>query len=130
MHIRHETNQDIGAVRTLNIKAFDTPSEADLVDSLRGNVQPLISLVAEQDQHILGHIMFSPVTLSGHPGLNMMGLGPMAVAPPHQRKGIGSQLVHAGLEQCRKLGCIVVVVLGHPEFYPRFGFVPSTRYNN
>jgi putative acetyltransferase len=77
---------------------------------------------------IVGHIMFSPVSLSGHPGLKIMGLAPMAVAPEQQRKGIGSALVRAGLERCKQLGFGAVVVLGHPRYYPRFGFSPSTRF--
>ena len=72
--------------------------------------------------------MFSPVSLSGHPALRIMGLAPMAVAPQHQRKGIGSALVGAGLEQCKQLGFGAVVVLGHPAYYPRFGFSPSARF--
>jgi putative acetyltransferase len=72
--------------------------------------------------------MFSPVSLSGHPALKIMGLAPMAVAPEHQRKGIGSALVRAGLEQCKQLGFGAVVVLGHPAYYPRFGFSSSTRF--
>jgi putative acetyltransferase len=72
--------------------------------------------------------MFSPVSLSGHPGLKIMGLAPMVVAPEHQRKGIGSALVRAGLEQCKQLGFGVVVVLGHSGYYLRFGFSPSARF--
>jgi putative acetyltransferase len=66
--------------------------------------------------------------LSEHDNLNIMGLGPMAVAPDHQRKGIGSALVREGLKRCKQLGCQAVVVLGHAEYYPRFGFVPAARY--
>jgi putative acetyltransferase len=72
--------------------------------------------------------MFSPVSLSGHTALKIMGLAPMAVAPEHQRKGIGSALVRAGLEQCKQLGIGAVVVLGHPTYYPRFGFLSSTSF--
>lgn len=90
--------------------------------------QPLVSLIAEDNGAIVGHIMFSPVSLSGHPALRIMGLAPMAVAPEHQRKGIGSALVRAGLEQCRQLGFGAVVVLGHPAYYPRFGFSSAARF--
>jgi putative acetyltransferase len=72
--------------------------------------------------------MFSPVLLAGHSALKIMGLAPMAVLPEHQRTGIGSALVRAGLEACSDLGYGAVVVLGHPEYYPRFGFKPSTRF--
>jgi len=128
MLIRAEKECDRVTVRAVNISAFELPSEADLVDALRQQAQPVVSLVAEENGEIVGHIMFSPVFLSDHPELKMMGLAPMAVAPVHQRKGTGSALVRAGLDQCRQLDFVAVVVLGHPEYYPRFGFSPSSRF--
>jgi putative acetyltransferase len=128
MLIRNEERRDWAAVHAVNESAFGTPAEANLVDALREHAHPIVSLVAEDNETIVGHIMFSPVSLSGHPGLEMMGLAPMAIAPGHQRKGIGSALVRAGLEQCKQMGCVAVVVLGHPAFYPRFGFSASTRF--
>jgi putative acetyltransferase len=128
MLIRAEENKDREAVHAVNASAFETPLEANLVDALRAQAEPVVSLVAEDDGAIVGHIMFTPVSLSGQPGLKVMGLAPMAVAPEHQRKGIGSALVRAGLERCRQLDFAAVVVLGHPEYYPRFGFSPSTRF--
>lgn len=128
MRIRAERKDDLAAVRAVNLSAFETPSEADLVDILRKQEAPLVSLVAEENDTVVGHIMISPVSLTGHPTLKIMGLAPMAVTPEHQRKGIGSALVRAGLEQCRCLGFVAVVVLGHPEYYPRFGFSPSSRF--
>jgi putative acetyltransferase len=116
--IRTERAGDQAGVRAVNVAAFETPAEADLVDALRARARPLVSLVAEDAGAIVGHILFSPVTLPGHPALALMGLAPMAVAPPRQRSGIGSGLVHAGLEACRRLPADVVVVLGHPEYYP------------
>ena len=128
MLIRTEEERDRAAVYAVNAAAFETSVEANLVDALRQRAQPVISLVAENDQTVVGHILFSPVSLAGHPNVNIMGLAPMAVAPIHQRKGIGSALVRAGLERCKELGCGAVVVLGHPEYYPRFGFSPSSRF--
>ena len=128
MPIRAEKECDREAVRAVNISAFETTSEADLVDALRQQVQPVISLVAEENGEVVGHILFSPVSLSGHPNLKVMGLAPMAVAPSHQKKGAGSALVQAGLEQCTQLGIVAVVVLGHPEYYPRFGFSPASQF--
>jgi putative acetyltransferase len=126
--IRPERETDEAAVHAVNASAFETPVEADLVDALRRQAKPIVSLVADDRGAIVGHIMFSPVTLSGHPALRLMGLAPMAVVPTHQRQGIGSALVTTGLEQCRQLGFAAVVVLGHPAYYPRFGFSPSTRF--
>jgi len=128
MQIRPETENDQSAVSAINTSAFETPAEAKLVDALREKADPVVSLVAEDDGKIHGHIMFSPVTLSGHPDLKILGLAPMAVMPEQQRQGIGSALVRAGLEQCKQLGCVAVVVLGHPNYYPRFGFLPSTHF--
>ena len=128
MPIRAEEQNDRAGVRTVNVSAFETALEANLVDALRDQAEPLVSLVVEDDGVIVGHIMFSPVSLSGHPALQIMGLAPMAVFPDRQRKGIGSALVRAGLEQCKQLGFGAVVVLGHPAYYTRFGFLPSARF--
>lgn len=125
---RAEEERDWAAVHAVNASAFKTPAEANLVDVLRKEAYPVVSLVAEDNGTIMGHILFSPVLLSGHTDLKIMGLGPMAVASEHQRKGIGSALVCAGLERCKQLGFGAAVVLGHPEYYPRFGFSPSARF--
>jgi putative acetyltransferase len=85
-------------------------------------------LVADQDGEVVGHIAFSRVTIELRPDLRGVGLGPMAVLPAIQKKGIGSQLIRHGLERCRDLGCDYVVVLGHAEYYPRFGFIPASRF--
>jgi putative acetyltransferase len=127
MHIRPETPSDLAAVHDINVAAFGGEAEARLVALLREQARPLVSLVAEADGTLLGHIMFSPVSLHALTGL-MMGLAPMAVAPARQRQGIGSALVRAGLGRCREIGAAAVVVLGHPGFYPRFGFVPAARF--
>ena len=128
MLIRIEEERDENAVFAVNAAAFETPLEANLVNTLRQQAQPLISFVAEDAGTIVGHILFSPVLLTGHSDVKIMGLGPMAVAPNHQRKGIGSALVRAGLARCEQLGFGAVVVLGHPEYYPRFGFLTSSRF--
>jgi putative acetyltransferase len=126
--IRPEEEKDWIAVHALNAAAFESPAEADLVDVLRQQARPLISLVAEEDKMIVGHIMFSPISLTGHPNIKVMRLAPMAVEPSHQRMGVGSALVRAGLERCKQEGFGAAVVLGHIAYYPRFGFVPSTRF--
>lgn len=128
MLIRAEEAGDREAVRAVNLAAFETRAEADLVDALREQARPLVSLVAVRDGAVVGHILFTPVTLEARPELRLVGLAPMAVVPERQGEGIGSALVRAGLEICSRMGFGAVVVLGHPAYYPRFGFAPSTRF--
>jgi putative acetyltransferase len=90
MLIRTEEPKDCAAVHAVNVPAFETPGEANLVDVLRKEAYPVVSLAAEDNGAVVGHIVFSPVSLSGHAGLRIMEVGPMAVAPEHQRKGTGS----------------------------------------
>lgn len=125
MNIRAESTDDQSAVYEVNRAAFETTAEARLVDVLRKAVKQVISLVAEEDGNIVGHISFTPVSIADHPGLRVMGLAPVAVLPKYQRQGIGTALVQAGLAQCRKNGFGSVVVVGHEDFYPRFGFAPA-----
>lgn len=128
-NIRFENSEDRNGIRHINIEAFDTDAEANLIDALRKSDIPIISLVAEENGQLVGHILFSPVTLDGNkPNISIAGLGPMAVLPDWQNQGIGSRLVEEGLKQCKRSGYEVVVVLGHPNYYPRFGFSPSVNY--
>jgi putative acetyltransferase len=129
MIIRVEKPEDQIGIRRINTEAFDTNTEANLIDALRKRGIPLISLVAEENGELVGHILFSPVTLEGdNSSISIAGLAPMAVAPAFQRREIGSMLVKEGLRHCKKAGYAAVVVLGHPDYYPRFGFVPSVNY--
>jgi putative acetyltransferase len=129
MEIREEQPSDIEKIWKVNSNAFETDAEANLVNALRSSGCTYISLVAEIENNIVGHILFTPVELIGNKNkLKIMGLAPMAVLSTNQNKGIGSKLVKAGLEQCRSHGYIAVVVLGHPNYYPKFGFVPSVKY--
>jgi putative acetyltransferase len=120
--IRPEEPQDIADIRHVNLTAFGAADEADLVDALRKHAQPFLSLVAVEADDVVGHIAFSPVTLVGHSDLRIAGLAPMAVLPSRQRQGIGTSLVRAGLHESIRLGFEAAVVLGHAEYYPRFGF--------
>ncbi len=123
--IRDELPADHSSVFEINSSAFESPAEALLVDKLRAEPILRLSLVAQLDSRIVGHIMFTPVSVGGAAATSdTMGLAPMAVIPGLQREGVGSQLVQRGLERCRQMGARLVFVLGHPEFYPRFGFVP------
>ena len=128
MPIRPEADVDAAGIRAVNEAAFESFAEADIVDALRAKGGEVVSLVAERDGVIVGHIMFSRVSLAGHDELKLMGLGPMAVLPRLQRHGIGSALVREGLSRCGQLGACAVVVVGHPQYYPRFGFVRASRY--
>lgn len=129
MNIRKEKESDKEKIWKVNAEAFKTEAEANLVNALREGGISLISLVAEEGEEIVGHIFFSPVELIGDDsGLKLMGLAPMAILPKFQRQGIGSQLVKTGIENCSAQGYDAVVVLGHPEYYPRFGFVPSVKF--
>ncbi len=124
--IRFETPEDIPAIHQVNRLAFDRDNEADLVDRLRGENAVTLSLVAVQDERVVGHILFTPVAVhAGGSQWDAVALGPMAVLPSHQKRGIGSALIRAGFDELKRNGHFVVIVLGHAEYYPRLGFVPS-----
>ena len=127
--IRQEQSDDIVGVRVVNETAFGQPAEARIVDSIRAACSDVVSLVAVDVDEVVGHIFFSPVVVSAVGGTTQgMGLAPMAVLPERQRQGIGSLLVHAGIDAMRERGCRFIIVLGHPEYYPRFGFVPASQH--
>lgn len=124
--VRAEIPGDIPAIHRINESAFERPNEAMLVDTLRKAAGTYLSLVAEQDGKAVGHVLFTEVRVESDAGAwDALGLAPMAVLPEYQRQGIGSQLVRSGLDACVRQGHTVVVVLGHPTYYPRFGFVPA-----
>lgn len=121
--VRAETAADHDAVRRVETAAFGRPDEADLVDALRADGDAAISLVAERNGAVVGHILFSPLPVVGDQGaLNAAALAPVAVDPACQNQGIGGVLIRAGLAACAEAGFEAVVVLGHPDYYPRFGF--------
>ena len=122
--IRPETPADFPAIHALVAACFPTPAEARLIDALRAAGRLSLSLVAVEDGQVVGHIGFSPMTgLDGG-----LGLAPLAVHAGHRRRGIGAQLTRAGLAACAELGARIVVVLGDPAYYGRFGFAPASRW--
>ncbi|MEB3177735.1 MAG: N-acetyltransferase [Nostocaceae cyanobacterium] len=130
MIIRCETPSDCPAVTEVNTLAFGGENEAKLIAEIRRTDRyiPELSLVAEVEGAIVGHILFSYIDLIGAETLRVLGLAPMAVLPKFQRQGIGTALVNAGLTIAEVRGEALVIVLGHPQFYNRFGFVPSVNY--
>ena len=128
MVTRIERSDDLLAIRRVNEAAFGRPDEAEIVDRLRVQSPAYLGLVAVEEE-VIGHIAFSPVTIEpARPDLAACGLAPMAVLPEHQRQGVGSALVRAGLNVCRERGYAAVFVLGHPSYYPRFDFRPASSF--
>lgn len=124
--IRKETPSDIPVITEITVEAFSTLEVSDhteqyVVDALRAAGALTLSLVAELDGEVVGHIAFSPVTMSdGTP--DWYGLGPVSVLPEFQRSGIGSALINEGLTRLKRLGARGCCLVGHPDYYPRFGF--------
>jgi putative acetyltransferase len=117
------STSDHDAIRRLNQLVFGQDDEARLVDDLRNGDYLRVSLIAEQNGEIIGHILFSDLPILTDAGqINALALAPMVVLPEYQNQGIGSALILRGLELCREQGHRIVVVLGHPNYYPRFGF--------
>lgn len=127
--MRNEQPRDAQAIRGVIELAFGQVDEGDLVDALRRAGALTVSLVAEIEDQVVGHIAFSPVTIrTPHASRGALGLAPLAVLPDHQRRGIGSELVRRGLEASRSAGHRIVVVVGQPEYYQRFGFSRADRH--
>lgn len=123
LEIREERKDDIGFVRIVNDLAFNQKSEGNIVDKLRNSCKNILSLVAVSDQKIVGHILFSPAKII-HKDSEIIGMGlaPMAVLPEFQNKGIGSMLVREGIRRIKEMDYPFIIVLGHENYYPRFGF--------
>lgn len=127
--IRLEQPGDAAAIRVINEQAFETAGEADLVDGLRETCPERISLVAVQAGTVVGHILFTPAqTHTDTETITGMGLAPLAVLPRHHSQGIGSTLMRQGLEAVEAANYPFVIVLGHPSYYPRFGFETASLH--
>jgi putative acetyltransferase len=132
IHIRPERPEDIESIHELNRLAFGGEEEVKLIKAIRGSDYfiPELSLVAVDDNRIVGHILYSPVTIeSSESSVTALALAPMAVVPECQNKGIGTEMVKHGLAAGKKLGYTIVIVVGHPEYYSRFGFNPAREYS-
>ena len=126
--IRNEIPEDGDAVWNVNMHAFGQSTEGNFVDAIRLSCPEAISFVAVEGDCVVGHILFTPVTIDGSSIAGGMGLAPMSVLPEKQRLGIGSDLVYTLLDQLRKAGRPFVVVFGHPGYYLRFGYKPASQY--
>ena len=123
VRIRPEHRTDLAAIREVNQEAFGRADEADLVDALRDGGDFVASLVAESPEGVVGHVLFSHLPISAaERRIVAAALAPVAVRPHRQRQGVGAALVREGIERCRQANLEAVVVLGHPDYYPRFGF--------
>ena len=120
--VRDEKSGDVAAVREINELAFEKPVEANIVERLRAACKSHVSLVAVIDEKVVGHILFTPVTIDGSAIRGGMGLAPMAVHPERQRRGVGKELVRAGIARLESESRPFIIVIGHPAYYPRFGF--------
>ena len=129
VEVRHEVEADAPAIRTVEEQAFDEQDEARVVDMLRASGRATLSLVAVAGDQIVGHVLFSPVTVEHAPSdSRWLAMGPIGVLPGFQGGGIGSRLVREGLDICRSRGCDGVVLMGDPGYYQRFGFVRASDH--
>ncbi len=129
IEIRQEQPEDIPAIRVVNEKAFEQSEEANVIEKLRENCPDILSLVAICEDRIVGHIFFSPAIIeTDNDPIEGMGLAPMAVLPEYQNQGIGTSLIKSGFDILKKRACPYIIVLGHPEYYPRFGFERASVY--
>ena len=132
--LRQETANDYSEVFDVNRIAFQQENEAKLVDALRNNLSvfiPALSIVAAVNNKIVGHILFTKISIKDDKGniYESLGLAPMAVRPEFQKSGIGGQLIRKGLQVAEDLGFKSVIVLGHEHYYPKFGFKPAVEWN-
>ncbi len=129
--VRSEVADDFNAIDVVNLSAFEGEAEAQLVGNLRNSAGfiPDLSLVAELNGRIVGHVVLSKVKLkTGKGEAEILALGPMSVVPSQSHRGIGSELIDAAVARAKPLCYTAIVVAGHPEYYERFGFKPAADW--
>ncbi len=131
MIIRKETKEDYKSIYEVNKKAFNQNDESELIQRIRTSKYFIaeLSLVAEENGKIIGHILFSKIKIIGEKEYESLSLAPMSVLPKFQKQGIGEKLVKKGLKKAKNLGFDSVIVIGHKDYYPRFGFEKASKWN-
>ncbi len=131
MEIRREEKKDHTIVYEINRLAFGQENESQLIEKIRkgSNFVPELSLIAEIDNKIVGHILFSRIKIVGGSVFESLALAPMAVIPEFQKQGIGGKLIKKGIEKAKELGFDSIIVLGHKEYYPKFGFQRASKWS-
>jgi putative acetyltransferase len=127
--IQKEKPEHYQAVHEILLTCFEREAEANLVNALRDNGKAILSLVALNDEEVIGHVMFTPVNTSPPSESEGLGLAPLAVKPQYQKHGTGAKLVEEGLRLCAELGYDYVVMLGNPKYYQRFGFMKASNFD-
>ena len=131
MIIRREKKEDFKSIYEINYQAFKQKNESELIERIRGskNFVPELSLIAETNGRIVGHILLSKIKIKGEKEYESLILAPMAVLSELQKQGIGEKLITEGLKKARELGFSSVIVLGHKDYYPKFGFEKASKWN-
>ncbi len=131
MIIRKEKKEDFNSIYKINEQVFKQKDESELIERIRAgrNFIPELSLVAEENGKLIGHILFSKIKIIGEKEYESLALAPMAVLPEFQKQGIGGKLIKEGLNKAREFGFNSVIVIGHKEYYPRFGFERASKWN-
>lgn len=125
LFLRDEISEDYSIVEKITFEAFDNNDEVEIVKKLRDSPN-IISLVAEDEGQVIAHIMFSEIDIVDKEITHKaIALAPMSVSPSHQKQGVGKMLITFGINRCKELGYPLIIVLGHVNYYPKFGFVPA-----
>jgi predicted N-acetyltransferase YhbS len=131
MIIRQEKNEDFKSIYEINYQAFKQKNESELIERIRSskNFVPELSLIAEKNGKIVGHILLSKIKINGEKEYESLILAPLAVLPELQKQGIGEKLITEGLRKAKELGFSSVIVVGHKDYYPKYGFEKASKWN-